>query len=300
MSALYTAVKRRKIAVNPGEHVELPSGRADRPLVWTEHRVQAWRRTGERPAASMVWTPEHAGAFLDAASDDELYALWHLIAFRGLRRSEAVGLPWSDVDLDRRTVTIRETRVQVGADVVEGDTKTDSSARTVSLDAGTVEVLRAHRRRQAELRLLLGSAWVDTGLVFAKADGSALVPDSVSQRFDRLVIRTGLPPVRLHDLRHLAASLTYRATRDLKLTSQMLGHASTAITEQVYTSVFEDVEREAAEQAAALVPRARRAATDAPVPTMCPPGTVADLRGSASGGESADQTGWGCPASVDA
>jgi hypothetical protein len=69
-------------------------------------------------------------------------------------------------------------------------------------------VLRAHQRRQAALRLLLGSAWVDTGLVFAKADGSALVPDSVSQRFDRLVIRTTLPPVRLHDLRHLAASTT--------------------------------------------------------------------------------------------
>jgi hypothetical protein len=159
--------------------------------------------------------------------------------------------------------------------VVAGDTKTDSSARTVSLDAGTVEVLRAHRRRQAELRLLMGSAWVDTRLVFTKADGAALVPDSVSQRFDRLVVRSGLPPVRLHDLRHLAASLTYRATKDLKLTSQMLGHSSTAITEQVYTSVFEDVEREAAESAAALVPRAHRRPADAGVPTSCPPvGTV--------------------------
>jgi site-specific recombinase XerD len=114
MSALSTAVKRRKITVNPGEHVELPSGRADRPLVWTEHRVEAWQRTGQRPAASMVWTPEHAGAFLDFAAGDDLYALWHVIAFRGLRRSEAVGLPSSDVDLDRRTLTVRETRVQVG------------------------------------------------------------------------------------------------------------------------------------------------------------------------------------------
>ena len=241
----------------------------------------------------MVWTPEQAGAFLDFAADDELYALWHLIAFRGLRRSEAVGLPWADVDLDRRTVTIREARVQVGKDVVEGDTKSDSSARTVSLDAGTVEVLRAHRRRQAELRLLLGSAWVDTGLVFTKADGAALVPDSVSQRFDRLVIRAGLPPVRLHDLRHLAASLPYRATHDLKLTSQMLRHASTAITEQVYTSVFEDVERAVAEQAAALVPRAHRAAADAPVPTSCPPADAARTRPAGAQRETAGEDRWG-------
>lgn len=96
---------------------------------------------------------------------------------------------------------------------------------------------------------------------------SVLVPDSASQRFDRLVIRAGLPPVPLHDLRHLAASLTYRATKDLKLTSQMLGHSSTAITEQVYTSVFEDVEREAAEPAAALV----RVPTERPLAPTYPP-----------------------------
>ena len=159
--------------------------------------------------------------------------------------------------------------MQVGRDVVTGDTKTDSSARSVSLDAGTLKVLRAHRRRQAELRLL-GTAWINSGLV-PRADGSALVPESASQRFDRLAVRAGLPPVRLHDLRHLAASLTYRATKHLKLTSQMLGHSSRAITEQVSTSVFEDVEREAAESAAALVPRARPALTDAGVPTSCAP-----------------------------
>jgi integrase len=294
MSALGAAVKRRKIAVNPGQHVEVSAGRAARALVWTEHRIDAWRRTGERPAAAMVWSPDQAGAFLDFAADDELYALWHLIAFRGLRRSEALGLPWSDVDLDRQTVTIRETRVQVGSDVVGGDTKTDTSARTVSLDAGTIDVLRAHRRRQAELRLLLGSAWVDTGLVFIKADGSALVPDSASQRFDRLVVRSGLPPVRLHDLRHLAASLTYRATKDLKLTSQMLGHASTAITEQVYTSVFEDVEREAAESAASLVPRARRVRPDdAPVPTTRPPEGKKSAAGLVRKDETAGESRWG-------
>ena len=82
------------------------------------------------------------------------------------------------------------------------------------------------------------------------------------------MVRAGLPPVRLHDPRHLAASLTHRTTRHLKLTGQMLGHSSTTITEQVYTSVSEDVERESAGSAAALVPRAKRpAVTDASVPT---------------------------------
>nr|WP_246405953.1 tyrosine-type recombinase/integrase [Modestobacter versicolor] len=123
-----------------------------------------------------------------------------------------------------------------------------------------------------------GAAWPSSGCCWGprastpawcsrKLTGPRWCPDSVSQRFDRLVVRAGLPPVRLHDLRHLAASLAYRATKDLKLTRQMLGHSSTAITEQVYTSVFEDVEREAAESAAALsrVPTGRT-----PTP-MCPP-----------------------------
>ena len=269
MSAPSSAVNRPKIAVNPGRarRAALRPGRP-RPGV---DRPSGAGMAPERqaPGRGDGVDPEQAGAFLDFAADDQLYPVWHLIAFRGLRRSEALGLPWSDVDLDRGTPTVREARVQVGRDVVTGDTTTDS-ARSVSLGAGTVEVLRAHRRRQAELRLLLGTAWVDSGLVFTKADGSALVPDSASQRFDRLVVRAGLPPVRLHDLRHLAASLTYRATKDLKLTSQMLGHSSTAIIEQVYTSVFEDVEREAAESAAALVPCAHRRRCAHLVPTCGP------------------------------
>lgn len=99
------------------------------------------------------------------------------------------------VDLDRKTITIRGTRSRCAPTLVEGDTKTDTSARNVSLDAGTLEVLCSHRRRQAELRLLLGSAWVETGLMFAEADGAAR-PGQRSQRFDRLVIHAGLPPVR--------------------------------------------------------------------------------------------------------
>src|SRR3954447_8215589 len=84
-----------------------------------------------------------------------------------------------------------------------------------------------------------------------------------------------------------------KATRDLKLTSQMLGHSSTAITEQVYTSVFEDVEREAAESAAALVPRAHREPISTNVPTACPPVGRAGAGGPVSKDETAGHDRWG-------
>jgi len=90
-----------------------------------------------------AWTPQQAGAFLDFASDDRLTALWHLIAYRGLRRAEAVGLSWADVDLDAASATIRDTLVQVDGSGAWGDPKSEAGARTISLDSLTVAVLRA-------------------------------------------------------------------------------------------------------------------------------------------------------------
>jgi hypothetical protein len=91
MSALNTAVRRKHIPQNPAEHIELPAGRRPKAVVWTDERVEHWRRTGERPALA-VWTPHQAGRFLDAAMSHRLYPLYHLVAYRGLRRGEAVGI----------------------------------------------------------------------------------------------------------------------------------------------------------------------------------------------------------------
>ncbi|MCU1624233.1 MAG: phage integrase [Frankiales bacterium] len=249
MSALNSAVRRRRLMYNPAEHVELASGKAPKAVVWTASRVDLWRRTGQRYKVA-VWTPEQTGEFLDKVAEDRQYALWHLIAFRGLRRGEACSLPWSDVDLDTGTARIPGT-------------KSDTSDRIISLDETTVAVLRAHRARQLEERLSWAEAWTDSGRVFTRPDGNAVDRNAISDRFDRLIINTGMPPIRLHDLRHTAASLTYRATRDLKLVSELMGHSGIQITGDIYTSIFEELEREAAEAVAALVPRsaAARAAT---------------------------------------
>jgi hypothetical protein len=74
--------------------------------MWTDERVERWLRTGRRPSPVMVWTPEQTGLFLDSVAEDRQYALWHLIAYRGLRRGEACSLDRSELDLARETVTI--------------------------------------------------------------------------------------------------------------------------------------------------------------------------------------------------
>ncbi len=79
------AVAQRLITFNPAAHVELEASKRPKALVWTEERILHWKRTGEKPSSVMVWTPEHTGLFLDHVAEDRLCALFHLIAFRGLR-----------------------------------------------------------------------------------------------------------------------------------------------------------------------------------------------------------------------
>ena len=259
MSALGSAVKRKRIALNVAAHVEVPSGRRPRAVVWTDDRVAAWLRTGARPPVA-VWTAQQAGAFLDVATEHRLYPLFHLIAYRGLRRGEAVGLRWEDIDLDAGLFRVSQQIVQLGWATEVGDPKSDSGARTVNLDAGTIGVLRLWRAQQDDERRTWGGAWRHTGLVFTREDGSALHPDMATRSFERLYRAAGLPPIRLHDLRHTAASLALQAGVPLKVVSEQLGHSSLAIT---YTSVLPAVAQAAAEAVAIIVPRNPRPPADA-------------------------------------
>jgi integrase len=276
MSALNTAAKRRLIAFNPAAFVELESGRRPKAVVWTDTRVDVWRTTGERPKVA-VWTPTQTGAFLDHARDDRLYPLFHLVVFRGLRRGEAVGLRWADVDLGGLTVTVTEQIVQLGWQTERGAPKTDSGARNIALDADTAAVLRAHRDRQELERKMWGQGWVSTGLVFTREDGTELHPATVTARFHRLVRDADLPPVRLHDLRHGAATLALAGGTHLKVVSEMLGHSSIGITADTYTSVLPEVARAAAEAVARLVPRALRRDPAGPISAPSGPRNDAGL-----------------------
>lgn len=234
-SALATAKRHRLISYNPAVDVELP--RTTRPQV-------------------QPWEPEELGAFLDYAATDRLGPIYELIAFTGLRRGEACGLRWSDVDLLRRRLTITQQHVQVGHQVVVGPIKTASGqGRIVDLDEHTVGTLLALRLRQEHERHQWGPAWTDTGLVFTREDGTAYHPERVTKAFRRLTLAAGLRPVRLHDLRHGQASLMLAAGVPLAVVSKRLGHSSIAITSDTYSHLLKGVGRAAADAAAALVPR---------------------------------------------
>jgi integrase len=161
----------------------------------------------------MVWTPEQTGAFLDAVADERLYAVFHLIAMRGLRRGEACGLRWEDTDLDAGVIDICTQLVQTGWDVDEDTPKTDSSDDPVPLNVETVSVLRAWRQLQDADREAWGPAWTETGRVFTRENGQDYHPSTFTSVFERAAFRAGLPPIRLHDLRHGAATMARRGLR---------------------------------------------------------------------------------------
>lgn len=256
-AALNAAIAQQLITFNPAAHVELEAGKRPKALVWTKERILHWERTGEKPSPVMVWTPEHTGLFLDHVAEDRLYALFHLIAFRGLRRGEACGQRWTDTHLDAGLITVAKQLVVNGWEVYEDDPKTDAGARTIALDSDTVQALKRHRQRQDRDRADWGNAWAESGRVFTRENGELLHPANVTGRFIELYEEIGLPPVRLHDLRHGAATLAHAAGASLKDIQEMLGHSSITITSDTYTSLLPEADLAIAEAAARLVPRAR-------------------------------------------
>ncbi|OOC57405.1 hypothetical protein NOSIN_23705 [Nocardiopsis sinuspersici] len=235
----------------------MTSGRRPRPVLWTQDAQREWERGGDRPAVA-VWSVQHTRSFLDFVAGHRLYALFHLVVLLGLRRGEVLGLRWRDVDLDARVLHVESQVQQVGGCVVVAEPKSEASRRTVALDQVTVQVLRAHRRKQQSERSGTGRA--DPDLVFTCIKGGCLAPDRLSRSFRKLNTESGLPPVRLHDLRHGAATFALAAGVDLKTVQAMLGHASIVLTADTYTSVLPEVAHEAAEATAALVLRDARSA----------------------------------------
>lgn len=169
-----------------------------------------------------------------------------------------MGLRGADVDLDAAVLRVRQSTSVTyspggGAELHTSSPKTTRSRRTADLDPGTVAVLRAHRRAGLEERMMMGGGFTDRDLVFCAPDGSPVNPDMVSRTFHRLVKSSGLPPIRLHDLRHSHATHLLAAGVNPRIVSERLGHATVAFTLDVYGHALPGQHAEAAAAVAALV-----------------------------------------------
>lgn len=207
-----------------------------------------------RPQTAAPWTGPELRAFIEAVAGDRLEALWWLIPFTGMRRSEVLGLGWEDVNFERGTVAVTHTVVEAaGGPMRRRETKTKRSRRPISLDGDTMGKLRDHRRRQLEERIALGEGYQELGLVFGREDGSMLRPAWVSRRFQGLRAQAGIRRITLRDLRHVWATLALESGVHPKVVQERLGHSSITMTMDQYSHVIEGLDREAADTVAAVV-----------------------------------------------
>ena len=165
-----------------------------------------------------------------------------LAAFYGLRRSEVVGLKWSAIDFEQKTITIRHTVTQACVDgkstVIEKDrTKTKSSHRTLPLVAPFEQLLRSLKAQQELNRKLCGSAYCTkyTEYIYVNELGELIKPGYITQHFPALLEKKNLRRIRFHDLRHSCASLLYANGVSMKEIQEWLGHSDISTTSNIYT-----------------------------------------------------------------
>jgi integrase len=247
--ALRKAVKDRLVPLNVAADVEAKPRR--------DHDREAARRH--------AWTADEARAFLVAAqkAGAQPAAFYALALDSGARKGELCGLRWVDLDLDAGKMRIIQQLLTPGPTPVFGPTKT-GRPRSVSLAAETIELLRAHKRHQARVKMANRTAYADHGLVFAKewSDvqrhgdtlGHPLQANNLGQReFPRVIKAAGVRPIKFHGLRHTCATLLLQAGEPVHVVSERLGHKKVEITLNIYAHVLPDMQRDAAQRLGSLL-----------------------------------------------
>ena len=206
------------------------------------------------------WEPAQVGQFLDTAGLHRLGPLFEIAVLTGMRRGEIIGLRWSDVDLTRRSIAVRNNRVQAGKSIVEHQPKTKAGRRAVDLSDAAAGALIAWKVRQDNEHAEWADAWQATGYVFTYEDGTPLKPQYVTRLFDKIRVQADLPKLTFHGQRHEFASLMIASGADISMVAKMLGHSSMTITGDLYTHLIGSRARQASENAAALLPPRKAAA----------------------------------------
>lgn len=193
---------------------------------------------------------EAIGKFLSAIKGHPYEDLFLVTLFTGMRQGEVLGLTWDCVDFEKGTLLINKQLLkhkdEQGHLVYTLDSTKNGHGRKVTPASTVMSILRQHRAKQAQWKLLAGAAWQDSGLVFTDKLGGHLMHHTVYHNFKKVVASIGCPETRFHDLRHSYAVAAIRAGDDIKTVQGNLGHATASFTLDVYGHLTDQMKQESA------------------------------------------------------
>lgn len=227
---LNTAVEWQVIISNPAERVKSPRA---------EHKEAIYLDSTQA---------NHLIELLDNEPVQYRVAVVVLI-YSGLRRGELCGLEWKDIDFDNNIISVcRQSQYLPEKGIFTKGPKNKSSVRTIQLSSKVFKLLLAYRAWQKSERLRLGDQWNDTDRLFTKKDGKPIHPDSITNWFHDFIKKTDIPNIHIHSLRHTNATLLIAEGINVRLVSQMLGHAQTSTTMNIYAHAIQSEQAKAAEK----------------------------------------------------
>lgn len=257
-AALKEAVQLRVIFWNPAEAVKVKSPRVEKGVkIWTREEAASFLKAargellrkptgGKRAKGKPV---EVLAIPADKAEPVAYYPIFYLMLMTGLRRGEALGLPWDNVDFTQGTIRVTQTLSNTGngSQTKLKEVKTPRSRRTIYVSHDVMTLLSEHQIRQGADRALMGSDWQDQdNLVFTTSIGTPVGPRNLDRSLKGVSSTAGVRSINLHGLRHTHASLALQRGMPVEVVSQRLGHARVDITLNLYRHVYDSEMREAA------------------------------------------------------
>ena len=221
-SSLRSAVRQDKLLVSPMDRVEPP-------------------RAKQKEAS--YYRPDELKRLYALIEGHPLELCTKLAGSLGMRREEICGLKWECIDYQRQLLFIREARTAFGATIVQKETKTRSSVRTLFLSEDMLRLLQAEQERQKEL-YRSGQLQTPSEFVVLDHKGLPYSPNALSLAFTRFVKKNGLPRVTLHGLRHSFATVASFQGVPLFDIGKALGHATPATTGRIYTHLVDHTHEE--------------------------------------------------------